>query len=118
MPSCDPRRPRSTRRPRASTDSWMAHCCGRGISRRSARTCERTRRGGSSDLSSDPFTSLPAAVGSPPEHYGNPLGEQQRLAAGEAIVDLSDRAVLALTGEDRLTWLDSLTSQSIAKLAP
>jgi folate-binding protein YgfZ len=64
------------------------------------------------------FESLPGAVGSPPEHYGNPLGEQKRLAAGEAVVDLSSRAVLTLTGEDRLTWLDSLTSQSIAKLAP
>jgi folate-binding protein YgfZ len=61
---------------------------------------------------------LAGAVGSPPEHYGNPLGEQKRLAAGEAIVDLSDRAVLSVTGEDRLTWLDSLTSQSIAGLAP
>jgi tRNA-modifying protein YgfZ len=69
-------------------------------------------------LSNDPFTSLPGAVGNPPEHYGNLLGEQQRLAAGEAVVDLSDRAVLTVTGEDRLTWLDSLTSQSIAKLAP
>jgi folate-binding protein YgfZ len=69
-------------------------------------------------VSTDPFTSLAGAVGAPPEHYGNPLGEQQRLAAGEAVVDLSDRAVLAVSGEDRLTWLDSLTSQSIAKLAP
>jgi folate-binding protein YgfZ len=64
------------------------------------------------------FERLPGAVGSPPEHYGNPLGEQKRLAAGEAIVDLAHRAVLTVTGEDRLTWLDSLTSQSIAKLAP
>lgn len=64
------------------------------------------------------FERLPGAVGSPPEHYGNPLGEQAHLAAGEAIVDLADRAVLAITGEDRLSWLDSLTSQSIAKLAP
>jgi folate-binding protein YgfZ len=67
---------------------------------------------------SSAFESIPGAVGSPPEHYGNPLGEQKRLAAGEAIVDLSDRAVLSVTGEDRLTWLDSLTSQSIARLAP
>jgi folate-binding protein YgfZ len=64
----------------------------------------------------DPFEALAGAVGSPPEHYANPLGEQKHLAAGQAVVDLSDRAVLALTGEDRLTWLDSLTSQSIAKL--
>jgi folate-binding protein YgfZ len=69
-------------------------------------------------LSNDPFTALAGAVGTPPEHYGNLLGEQERLAAGDAIVDLSDRAVLTVTGEDRLTWLDSLTSQSIAKLAP
>jgi hypothetical protein len=61
---------------------------------------------------------LPGAVGSPPEHYGNPLAEQRSLASGGAIVDLADRAVLAVTGEDRLTWLDSLTSQSVAKLAP
>ncbi|MEP6479502.1 MAG: glycine cleavage T C-terminal barrel domain-containing protein [Rhodoglobus sp.] len=66
----------------------------------------------------DPFTALPGAVGSPPEHYGNPLGEQQRLAAGEAIVDLSDRAVLTITGPDRLSWLDSVTSQSLTHLAP
>lgn len=67
---------------------------------------------------SSKFESLPGAVGSPPQHYGNPLGEQSRLAAGDAVVDLSDRAVLTITGEDRLTWLDSLTSQSIARLAP
>ena len=70
-----------------------------------------------SELSSV-FETLPGAVGSPPEHYGTPLAEQKRLAEGDAVVDLSDRAVLTVTGEDRLTWLDSLTSQSIAKLAP
>lgn len=69
-------------------------------------------------VASSPFSSLTGAVGSPPMHYGNPLGEQKLLAAGGAVVDLSDRAVVALTGPDRLTWLDSLTSQSIAKLQP
>jgi folate-binding protein YgfZ len=69
-------------------------------------------------LSNDPFIALAGAVGNPPEHYGNLLGEQQRLAAGDAVVDLSNRAVITVTGEDRLTWLDSLTSQSIARLAP
>lgn len=64
------------------------------------------------------FDTLPGAVGSPPQHYGNPLGEQKALAAGEAVVDLSDRAVLTITGVDRLTWLDSLTSQSVAQLQP
>ena len=64
------------------------------------------------------FSDLPGAVGTPPQHYGNPLGEQKLLAAGSAIVDLSDRAVISLTGPDRLTWLDSLTSQSVAHLQP
>ena len=54
-------------------------------------------------------------MGSPPQHYGNPLGEQKALLAG-ALVDLSDRGVITLTGEDRLTWLDSLTSQSLSGL--
>ena len=72
----------------------------------------------SSPVTTSSFSQVPGAVDVPPQHYGNPLGEQRRLAAGDAIVDLSNRAVLAITGEDRLTWLDSLTSQSIARLAP
>ena len=66
----------------------------------------------------DPFTSREGAVGAPPQHYGNPLGEQRELAAGRAIVDLSDRDVLSITGPDRLSWLDSLTSQRLVGLAP
>ncbi len=69
-------------------------------------------------VASSPFSALPGAVDSPPQHYGNPLGEQKLLAAGTALVDLSDRGVVTVTGPDRLTWLDSLTSQSIAKLQP
>ncbi len=64
------------------------------------------------------FTDREGAVGTPPQHYGNPLGEQKALAAGTAIVDLSDRGVITVTGPDRLTWLDSLTSQALAKLQP
>ena len=51
-------------------------------------------------------------------HYGNPVDEQRELAAGGAIVDLSHRAVITITGPDRLQWIDSLTSQSVAHLAP
>ncbi|CAN5187247.1 folate-binding protein YgfZ [soil metagenome] len=69
-------------------------------------------------MSTDAFTSRPGAVGSPPQHYGNPLGEQQALARGEAIVDLADRGVVTVTGPDRLSWLDSLTSQSLKGLQP
>jgi folate-binding protein YgfZ len=67
---------------------------------------------------SSPFDRRSGAVGSPPVHYGNPVGEQRALAAGTALVDLSDRDVLSITGPDRMTWLDSLTSQNIAALAP
>jgi len=66
----------------------------------------------------DPFTLRDGSVGEPPRHYGNPLGEQRELAAGRAIVDLSDRDVLSITGPDRLSWLDSLTSQRLIGLAP
>ncbi|HWM33594.1 MAG TPA: glycine cleavage T C-terminal barrel domain-containing protein [Pseudolysinimonas sp.] len=59
----------------------------------------------------------PGAVGDPAQHYGNPLGEQRALARGEAIVELTDRDVLTITGPDRLSWLDSLTSQALAGLA-
>lgn len=51
-------------------------------------------------------------------HYGEPFREQRALAAGTAIVDLSGRGVVTVTGPDRLTWLDSLTSQALARLAP
>ena len=51
-------------------------------------------------------------------HYGNPLSEQRELAAGTAIVDLSHRAVITITGPDRLSWINSLTSQSVTHLAP
>ncbi len=69
-------------------------------------------------MSSSPFALRPGAVGVPPQHYGNPLLEQRLLARGSAIVDLSDRDVLSITGDDRLSWLDSLTSQAVAKLEP
>lgn len=62
-----------------------------------------------------PATGADAGVAA---HYGNPMAEQGLLAAGKALVDLSHRSVLAIAGPDRLTWLDSLTSQSVADLAP
>lgn len=66
------------------------------------------------------FSDLPGAVVDEAglQHVGNPLVEQRALAAGEAIAPLGDRAVLAVPGEDRLSWLDSLTSQALTALAP
>lgn len=69
---------------------------------------------------SDPFAPVPGAVMDDAglRHLGNPLGEQRALATGRAIAPLGDRAVLSVSGEDRLSWLDSLTSQALARLAP
>jgi len=51
-------------------------------------------------------------------HYGSPLIEQRHLAAGTAIVDLSHHGVLGVSGPDRLSWLNSVSSQALTALAP
>jgi folate-binding protein YgfZ len=51
-------------------------------------------------------------------HYGDPIREQRLLATAAAVVDRSNRGVVAVPGEDRLTWLHSLTTQHLAGLAP
>jgi folate-binding protein YgfZ len=51
-------------------------------------------------------------------HYGDPLREQRLLEEGLAAVDLSHRGVLTVTGPDRLSWLHSMTTQSLTGLAP
>ncbi|MHB0929715.1 MAG: CAF17-like 4Fe-4S cluster assembly/insertion protein YgfZ [Candidatus Nanopelagicales bacterium] len=53
-----------------------------------------------------------------PWHYGDPFAEQRLLAAGAGAVDLSHRGVLEIKGADRLSWLDSLTSQLLLGLQP
>ena len=53
-----------------------------------------------------------------PWHHGDPFGEQRMLAAGRGIVDLSHRGVIEVTGEDRLSWLDGMTSQLLLGLEP
>ena len=51
-------------------------------------------------------------------HFGIPLQEQRRLADGAAVADLSATRVFRFTGPDRLTWLNTLTSQKVDRLAP
>ncbi len=51
-------------------------------------------------------------------HYGDPTGEQRALAAGGAVVDQSHLGVVTVTGPDRLTWLNSITSQELTSLPP
>ncbi|WP_084039155.1 folate-binding protein YgfZ [Demequina sp. NBRC 110053] len=51
-------------------------------------------------------------------HYGDPTAEQRALAAGRAVSDQSHLGIVTVTGPDRLSWLDSLTTQQVATLAP
>ncbi|MFJ2608095.1 YgfZ/GcvT domain-containing protein [Streptomyces sp. NPDC091279] len=71
-----------------------------------------------------PLLSLPGAV--PAEgvdegvaaHYGDLFREQRALADGTGFVDLSHRGVVAVTGDDRLSWLHLLITQHVTDLAP
>ncbi len=49
-------------------------------------------------------------------HYGDPFREQRTLAESVGVVDRSNRGVLTVTGEDRLSWLHTLTTQHLEKL--
>jgi tRNA-modifying protein YgfZ len=69
-----------------------------------------------------PLLSLPGAV--PAEgvdegvagHYGDLFREQRALADGTGFVDLSHRGVVAVSGEDRLSWLHLLLTQHVTDL--
>ncbi|GAB3801385.1 folate-binding protein YgfZ [Humibacter antri] len=77
-------------------------------------------------MNASPFLALSGAVAAGDgaadagvaAHYGNPLTEQRALQRGDAVVDLSTRGVIAVSGGDRLSWLDSMSSQSLRSLAP
>ncbi|MEU1231336.1 folate-binding protein [Streptomyces sp. NPDC005828] len=71
-----------------------------------------------------PLLSLPGAV--PAEgrdegvaaHYGDLFREQRALAEGNGFVDLSHRGVVAVSGDDRLSWLHLLVTQHMTELPP
>ncbi|HLU74167.1 MAG TPA: folate-binding protein [Nonomuraea sp.] len=71
-----------------------------------------------------PLLDLPGAVAAEaPDadvaaHYGDLFAEQRALAKGEAVVDRSNREVVRITGADRLSWLNDLTSQKLDDLQP
>ena len=50
-------------------------------------------------------------------HHGDPFAEQRAATRSVAVVDRSHRGVLAVPGDDRLTWLHALTSQHFTELA-
>jgi folate-binding protein YgfZ len=51
-------------------------------------------------------------------HYGDPYAEQRALTRAAGQVDRSNRGIVRITGEDRLSWLHSLTTQDLEHLAP
>jgi tRNA-modifying protein YgfZ len=91
-------------------------------------------------MESSPLLAAPGAV--PAEgpdagvaaHYGDPFAEQRALAgvsggvwggrppeastAALGLVDRSHRGVIRIAGQDRLSWLHSLTTQDLEHLAP
>ena len=52
------------------------------------------------------------------EHFGDPMIEQRKLSAGEAICLLDAQGVISVSGDDRLSWLHSLLSQNLKNLNP
>ncbi len=53
-----------------------------------------------------------------PEHYGDHLQEHLAVRNGIGISDLSSRGKIFVTGEDRVTWLQSIISNDILTLHP
>lgn len=65
----------------------------------------------STDETPDPDAAVPA-------HHGDPPAEQRAMARSAAVVDRSNRDVLAVTGEERLSWLHLLLTQHVSELPP
>ncbi|MEX0170565.1 YgfZ/GcvT domain-containing protein [Streptomyces sp. LMG1-1-1.1] len=69
-----------------------------------------------------PLLSLPGAVAAEGRdegvaaHYGDLFREQRALAEGNGFVDLSHRGVIAVSGDDRLSWLHLLVTQFMTDL--
>jgi folate-binding protein YgfZ len=76
-------------------------------------------------MTESPLLATPGAVAVPDAdsldagtawHYGDPFAEQRSAVRSVAVVDRSHRGVLAVPGDDRLTWLHALTSQHLTAL--
>jgi folate-binding protein YgfZ len=53
-----------------------------------------------------------------PAHYGNPQSEYEALHTSACLADVSYRGRVIVTGDDRITWLQSIISQDILPLQP
>ncbi|MBP2364367.1 CAF17-like 4Fe-4S cluster assembly/insertion protein YgfZ [Pseudonocardia parietis] len=63
------------------------------------------------DETPDPDAAVPA-------HHGDPPAEQRAMARSAAVVDRSHRDVLAVAGDERLSWLHLLLTQHVSELPP
>ncbi|QGK71757.1 folate-binding protein [Allosaccharopolyspora coralli] len=71
-----------------------------------------------------PLLEFPGAVPAPdddpdsgvPWHFGDPFAEQRRAARSAVVVDRSHRQVIAVPGEERLSWLHLVLSQHLTEL--
>jgi len=61
------------------------------------------------EIGTDPDAAVPA-------HRGDFLAEQRAMTRSAAVVDRSHRGVLAVPGDDRLSWLHLLLTQHVAEL--
>jgi len=74
-------------------------------------------------MDSSPLLAAPGAVPADgPDagvaaHYGDPFAEQRSLSGALGLVDRSHRAVIRIAGQDRLSWLHSVTTQDLEHLA-
>jgi folate-binding protein YgfZ len=50
-------------------------------------------------------------------HYGDPMREQRTLDTAVGLVDRSNRDVIAVPGEERASWLHTLTTQYLSDLS-
>jgi len=71
-----------------------------------------------------PLLAIPGAVAAqaPDDdvaaHYGDPYAEQRALAEAAGLVDRSGRGVVTVAGQDRLSWLNSLSTNKLDALPP
>lgn len=71
-----------------------------------------------------PLLELPGAVPAPddvadpgvPWHFGDPFAEQRSATRSAVVVDRSNRPIVAVPGEERLSWLHLVLSQHLTEL--
>ncbi len=78
-------------------------------------------------MKSSPLQSIHESLGahfdtvgdwSVPSHYGDPIAEHHAVRKTAGIADLSYRGKLLVTGDDRVTWLQSIISHDLRPLQP